>query len=188
MRLIEIQKISIIYNMRFILLFLFLCPNLYSYQGDVFSLGDDLYRLRRSSGLMIGTTIEARADIRPSQDNGSNLGTASIRFGQLFVSTLNATAFVLPGGSTNYIQNINTLQSDSIFYVSSASIDGQALFNRISGNTGISIAFPLYKLHVVGGVLFTSSITSPGNLTCGKREESIPRLVIKEGHFFSTKS
>src|SRR3990167_5944842 len=88
-------------------------------QGDVTSLGDDLFRLRLSSGLMVGTTIEARAGVMPDRNNGSDIGTAALRFGQLFVSTLNATNSVLPAGSTSYIQNRNTLQSGTTAYPSS---------------------------------------------------------------------
>jgi len=52
-------------------------------------------------------------------------------------------------GSTNYIQNSNTLQAGSTFYVSSGSINGQALFAVNSGSVGIRTSSPDVPLHVL---------------------------------------
>ena len=54
----------------------------------------------------------------------------------------------LSGGSTSYIQNINTLQASSTFYVTSGTIDGQTLLARSSGNVGIGVSIPTNKLQV----------------------------------------
>ncbi|MBI4669256.1 MAG: hypothetical protein HY747_08730, partial [Elusimicrobia bacterium] len=56
----------------------------------------------------------------------------------------------LPGGSTSYIRNTGALQSGATFYVSSASVDGQTLLARISGNVGIGMDSPVYRMHIMG--------------------------------------
>ncbi|MBI2069827.1 MAG: hypothetical protein HYT79_04420 [Elusimicrobia bacterium] len=60
------------------------------------------------------------------------------------------------------ILNQNFLQAGSTFYVSSASVDGQTLLARTSGNVGIGMIAPIRKLDVNGGILATSSITANG--------------------------
>ena len=139
--------------MRLFALLLAIPSFVFAGQGDTISLGDDLFRLQQSSGLMVGTTIEARAHIMPGSNNGSDIGRANLRFGTIYVSTLNATASVLPPGSTEYIQSRNTLQSDSIFYVSSASVDGQAWLARTSGQVvigqGVDSMPPVRLLNLV---------------------------------------
>ena len=55
----------------------------------------------------------------------------------------------LPNASTSYIQNTPTLQASSILYVTSGTIDGQALLARSSGRVGIGTSIPAVPLHVV---------------------------------------
>lgn len=126
--------------MIFMLLILGLCQPTYAANGDTISLGDDLFRLRPSSGLMVGTTIEARRDIVPGVAGGSSIGSSTLPFGQLFVATANITYAVLPGGSTGYIQNSNSLQPGSTFYVASGTIVGPFSVIGTQTNSGLFTA------------------------------------------------
>ena len=87
----------------------------------------------------------------------STSGFVGSGFG-LYNFTIPASALI--GGATSYIQNSASLQASSTFYVSSASVDGQTLLSRTSGNVGISSSTPVYALGVTGGILATSSITA----------------------------
>ena len=53
--------------------------------------------------------------------------------------------------STDYIQNSDSLQSGSTFYVSSASVDGQTLLAVTNGKVGIHHGSPIFALHVSSG-------------------------------------
>ena len=88
-------------------------------------------------GVSIARPLVREYDLAPSSRS------AVIQFpnGSLSVngSTMNIT-FVgaqLHSGSTDYIQNRNTLQSGSTFYVSSGTVDGISFFgSTVSGDTG----------------------------------------------------
>ena|SRR3990167_2913129 len=62
----------------------------------------------------------------------------------------------------DYIQLRDTLQSGATFYVSSASVDGQTILARTSGNVGIGTATPQSKLSFGGTEPFIGMATTDG--------------------------
>jgi hypothetical protein len=60
------------------------------------------------------------------------------------------------------VLNQSSLQNGAVFYVSSASIDTQAILARSSGNVGIGTASPGQKLDVAGNVQFSNALMPNG--------------------------
>jgi len=74
------------------------------------------------------------------------------------------TSTTLLGG--NPILNQSVLQTNAVFYVSSMSIDGQAILARSGGNVGIGMASPNDKLQVAGTLNFLLDL-KPNGLSGG---------------------
>jgi len=71
------------------------------------------------------------------------------------------------------ILNQSTLQNGSVFYVSSASVDGQAILARNSGNVGVGTDSPNDKLEVAGSLRFLLDLKPNGQSgTAGQLLES----------------
>jgi len=99
------------------------------------------------NAVIISSAI-SRIELQASNTNYMELsGSTQTKQGGLNVQgTLGFN--VLQGNATSYIQNSNSLQSSSVFYVSSASVDGQTILARTSGNVGIGTANPLNPLEM----------------------------------------
>lgn len=80
---------------------------------------------------------------------------------------------------TTTIKLQNHLQAGSTFYVSSGSIDGQALFARTSGAVGVGTETPTEKLDVYNGNIKTNygvnsaTLTTSGNVILGDGQEDL---------------
>ena len=65
---------------------------------------------------------------------------------------------------TNVIKLQESLQSGASFYVSSASVDGQTVLARTSGNVGVGTASPSAKLAIIGAGTGQALLGDPGLL------------------------
>ncbi len=79
---------------------------------------------------------------------------SSARYPALDGSLITNVTSSLSAGSTNYVQNTNSLQSNTTFYVSSGSVQGNL---SVSGNLGIGNSNPASKLDVSGLVTASSA-------------------------------
>src|SRR3990167_11282968 len=114
-----------------------------------------------NNAVVVASAI-ARVELQASNTNYVEIsGSTQTKKGGLNVQgTLGFN--VLKGGATSYIQNSNSLQSGSTFYVSSASVDGQTILARTSGNVGIGTATPQSKLSFGGTEPFIGMATTDG--------------------------
>lgn len=118
-----------------------------------------LYAAPRGSGTSTSNSIGSPAQslylINAREDPGYVTDTSSsVNSNMTIISSAIANLETL-SGNTNYIQLRPTLQSGATFYVSSASVDGQTLLARTSGNVGIATASPT-GLFVIGGGTFAA--------------------------------
>src|SRR3990167_4138282 len=119
--------------------------------GLVFLCGFDSWGVPRGSGSNTTLCIGSPCDqlylpVSKEEEGWGDGSTQSINNNFLKISSA-VFRIETQASSTNYIQLMGTLQSGATFYVSSASVDGQALLSRTSGNVGIGTASPSGKLH-----------------------------------------
>ena len=119
--------------------------------GLVFLCGFDSWGVPRGSGSNTTLCIGSPCDqlylpVSKEEEGWGDGSTQSINNNFLKISSA-VFRIETQASSTNYIQLRGTLQSGATFYVSSASVDGQALLSRTSGNVGIGTASPSGKLH-----------------------------------------